>query len=1782
NEFDNIWSKTLNDANLTKIVPDTFFDYLLDRTPVSHQVTKHPQIIKYREDCGRIFWELHQITLLLNITTVEGLTSIHTRMPLEILKQRTPKFGIKTTLKNLGTVLIFDGFIYFLNDQLLFDRNMLLMAKDTIGARFQTLLSIEVRYDDHYTDQSGINLCAVYHVLDRILMSDKEKAYDVVKMVEPICNLKLSEMARKMRPNIPEFPKFKLHVQKSIDELSTKIPRAAALYQLIMGMTHVEDVLTIFGSFRHWGHPFIDYRTGLNKLYEQVTVQKDIDTEYAGVLASEFAKKILITKYKETKSWSLNIDDLDPDHPLTPAFVSMRLPDPEEVISAGHTWHLLPLKPCYEIPDMIDPSNIYSDKSHSYTRKELKAHLQSNSGSRVPSHKVLKTFISRKATCWPEFLQRVNDHGLDLDSLIIGLKAKEREIKKFGRFFALMSWELREYFVVTEYLIKLFFLPLFKGLTMADDLTMLIRKMMDSTHGQGLKDEEYITIANHLDFEKWNNHQRAEATDPVFKVMGQFVGYPNLFVRTHEFFQKSWIYYADRGDQLQVIGDQIKSKGQERFCWNGQPGGLEGLRQKGWSIISLLIILIEGDISNTGIKCLAQGDNQVICTQYKPNPTLNAEHKEAHILNIIHNNNQILERIEAGTKKLGLIINRDETMQSADYMTYGKLPVYRGNFRCLEGKRWSRVLCVTNDQLPTFGSIMSTISSNALTVSHFSESPINPIYHYNLLGNFGRIMNEYFNPATQSILSSQLKRPALIKTKEFKIATLYLDPSFGGIGGISLTRFLIRTFPDPITESLSFFKIIASHTSDRDISQLFINFGHPPLAEPSLTNFCKLMEDPLSLNIFRGISSKTVLRNEIKDQLIDHIGSISNEVVKLSVLYIKQSEPILNNFLYNISPLFPRFISQFKSSSFFGIADSVLGLFQNSKTIRNYYSRALGKKIDMTILKGELVSVANLIKHCGKKNLGNTLWKCSSTQADHLRRQSWGRPVLGATIPHPAEMIGKVCRLQPGCKDCSDQKKTQMYITAMLPKGLWNYWDYKGPLPAYLGSSTSESTSILRPWEKETDIPLVKRASDLRKAIGWFVEDGTPLADAILDNLKSLTGEDWDSSGPGFFRTGSALHRFSCSRQPSGGYSAQCPVKSTWMSITTNTLVDLGEKNHDFMFQALILYVQALVGELHDNNPSQGWYHGHISCLDCLREILEPHLQSAYRYSPPDLSRVLEKWKPASSSWSRTIPRYQLLPKNWGFLSGKDKSYHIGRAEGFLYAEKVLHRQQHIQSNSLFPLTLQRRIDPESYMEGLVDGIMRDVSLSIIFRDRIKTRSGYLPGFIGKCLHLIYKISEDDCLVSLWRAEKFEKLFSSIPRKIPPSYPTSNADLGALGRNFLRYKFHSFTLSSRQDKISELVGKDVWIFADINHSLVIGLMALSQKILPYIYRNELSARDKEYIRSTKKVIQELRGVRTDIDLILPLIKDSSTNIYGTDSEVRHAAKSIVPDEPLITSIESQPKLWGAEYVCPVDLVTVYPTIHKARSSCQLSVPRIQDPLISGLRLFQAATGAHYKVRSILAALQVHPRGAICGGDGSGGISSMILRTYPACRVIFNSLLDLTVSALRGSEPSPPAAIGCIPNLKLNCVNYNDAWQHPNDLSEAQTWRYFTDIRRQRKMKIDLIILDMEVSEEKIHMAIMERVSEFCHLLLESGGTLIFKTYLKLILNTEQSILHKLINRYRSCQLAFTSLTSSHSSEVYCIFHGPKLSKTPDPCYPDILAMVGLLSTSPSQCTREME
>ena len=496
---------------------------------------------------------------------------------------------------------------------------------------------------------------------------------------------------------------FQHHLSEKIKDLnSDKGVDITELAEFIDSQDNPFVVNNLFCSFRLFMHPFIDFEAGLIKRHKQVNLDKDIDHEYAECLASDLAFRIIDNHFQKKKQWPVDHSRMSDTHPLKKLVEHSVWPNSSAIQAFGDKWHLLPMTPCFDLPEHIPPATLYGDKSHSMQRTEVLQWVKNHSRGSIPPKKVLQTVLQQPATDIPAFLRKVNDSFFSIEDLLIGLKPKERELKIEGRYFALLTWALREYSVVTEYLIKEQILPLYQGLTMRDSMIEVLKKMMGGSDGQGLTTYEKIGIVNHIDYSNWNNHMRVESTGPVFKVLGSAWGLPHLFTATHRIFEESTIHYSERCDLLKVEDDQLVNSTDTLVCWKGQKGGLEGLRQKGWSLLSYLILERESRNRNTQVNKLAQGDDQIVRTLYKLPTCHDTEVLSQHIRDVIRHNDHIMDGVTRGSTKMGLVINRDETLQSAEILCYGKKILFRGNLLPPDCKAMFCKICTEIHILHTF------------------------------------------------------------------------------------------------------------------------------------------------------------------------------------------------------------------------------------------------------------------------------------------------------------------------------------------------------------------------------------------------------------------------------------------------------------------------------------------------------------------------------------------------------------------------------------------------------------------------------------------------------------------------------------------------------------------------------------------------------------------------------------------------------------------------------------------------------------------------------------------------------------------------------------------------------------------------------------------------------------------------------------------------------------------------------------------------------------------------
>ena len=270
-------------------------------------------------------------------------------------------------------------------------------------------------------------------------------------------------------------------------------------------------------------------------------------------------------------------------------------------------------------------------------------------------------------------------------------------------------------------------------------------------------------------------------------------------------------------------------------------------------------------------------------------------------------------------------------------------------------------------------------------------------------------------------------------------------------------------------------------------------------------------------------------------------------------------EKTIFNFLFKITPFFPRFISEFYNSSIMGILNSLYGFFQNSRTIRLAYKASLSTEVERLTRSCEIKSLQLLQKPFQS---GWMMWNCSTTRCDELTKKSWkikDDQYVVRTIPHPAEMLSKPIRTSPFCPTCTKESPDSLksgYVSIEYSEGIPHDIEVSGDCPPYLGSSTRQSNALFHQFETYCDIPILKRAFQLRDVIGWFTDPDSKVARGILTNIASMFGEDSAKISETIkHRTGSGEHRFKNPRQSDGGFSAVSHNIPSWIQVISDNLL---------------------------------------------------------------------------------------------------------------------------------------------------------------------------------------------------------------------------------------------------------------------------------------------------------------------------------------------------------------------------------------------------------------------------------------------------------------------------------------------------------------------------------------------------------------------------------------------------------------------------------------------------
>lgn len=1650
----------------------------------------------------------------------------------------------------------------------LLTHDQLLMLQDTITSRWLTLKTFYWAGSKHIPDCPSVTeVLRIYRAGDNLLKGIGNDAYNLIKFLEP---LTIGLLQKSLDEGLGDSRGSVFLTQTVTDFYDaaekTWLPELAEeFYNSLRETARVQSLVQIYGLFRHWGHPIIAPAIGLKKLHNRGNTPIWVDCDFVNSLADDLAKQLLLAYFRQHQSWPPNTKIPPAVSPiLHQCFQENRLPTVKEHRLVGEKWRYVTYSRIFDLPAKIPIGMILEDKAHSRDLTELINTLKSKKRTPV-SKRLLITVLERSDIDIRRKLDEINVNGLTSEELVIGLKAKERELKTEGRFFALMTLSLRIYFVATEWLIAKYILPVFPEITMGDSFVSLQKKIFNITKTQTQSERSCVNFVVSLDYEKWNAHQRSESTRAVFEVIDQSFGWTAVVARTHEFFQKSIFYYADYKDLIQK-----DLKEDVPLIWYGHLGGMEGLRQKGWTTVGILLLRRVMRNHTVQMKVLAQGDNQVFSLLYKTNLQSTTTQYAQEVRKLRRKTEHILSEVIALSNKLGLPVKKDETWISRSIFLYGKIPVIEGALRASIVKIISRMYTVTNDAAPTLQNTLSSLLTSCLTLTQQTVSPILGIVLYHWYGwellSLGMDLNIILGEPLYHVINRKSCKMNNVSLGDrwrptgdnsqtsMALDLFYRDSILGGMGGSNLYRWLTRQFPDPLTEALSFAKLALLPSRRKPVHDMGLRFLNP-LIEINTTNFLRLIQDPTAIPIQGSTKSVNIIKDAVY-QYLDNATWVQNRVIQESLLIQKLETDQLQASMRSIVPCFPRFLSELWNATVVGRGGYYLGKL-TSTTSLVAMSRTKGRmNLGERIKRAELSLCKTWLKQVITRHDMDEP-ACISTLAQTLRESGWGLPVVGTTLPHPATQWQLEQSTKGACVLCTSEdpylrEHISIYVNPELtrdPRGL----SRPGCFIPYLGSLTSEDSSTSPYGMLTTDEPLLKNAVHLLRAINWIIEPDSDMHASILNLLSSLTNA-FDSGFPTCeqTRSGSGCHRFQAERVGGGSFPGVGFTALSHFCFNSNNLTVLGrgEENFAILFQGVISHFMSWLATLASCGKHLSVaYHIHPRCRDCLIPIPELWLRTNKPIQFPRFINSSEFFLDASDLDIYELPRMALTKSEFTEDDPENQALSCAIAILLSAVSQVKSSGDLLDSSDVINLSYFKAISPETFHKGLLCTFLMMEIMVLGRRGRLwKTNKHQLMNLmIQGAMSAINQPGTFSKLTMVFLIPQYWQYCISNALLSGSNFPLKHQD----GENTIRNWAYSALEdeSSVWEAICLISTRNFWVFYDLNTFKTVACYYIASEVctalvtdtaVPEELRSDLQQLDQGYPPKVKFGTPPIQ---------VSLATGKRVVIRYTSLTLKNAIKHI-PVSIVITP-RYQPRPWKCNMTASPHLLWDSTTMYRKELPPDNGVTHLfyQSIGIHSIRLVCRLTTTHMKIAPILSHIQPLEGVMYSVGDGSGGIAAHLLGRYKTSRVVFNTLIDHQDEILQSTGTVVPPAIYLLPESdRGRLLNGRECSTGYTDLTDPNTFVQLAAYSETAVDTVTLIICDAEPVEDTDFWEIYCNICSFARRISLSPDAWVI---LKLHLSRETSwdILLDSEKHWARLKILRSDYSRFGSSEVYACFNG---------------------------------
>lgn len=169
-----------------------------------------------------------------------------------------------------------------------------------------------------------------------------------------------------------------------------------------------------------------------------------------------------------------------------------------------------------------------------------------------------------------------------------------------------------------------------------------------------------------MDFLKWNAYFRNVLCQPFGRILDDLFGTRRIYTQSHHLYLRTNLLCNSRLCPPEY--DENLNPKDGPFCLAGQYGGLDGMHQKKWTIMTICLIYIAAARVQLRVNIICQGDNQSIIIVYQENQKNDKERLRA----------KFQRQLKLVFESVNWFIKTKETWMSKRLFEYGKVRYFNG------------------------------------------------------------------------------------------------------------------------------------------------------------------------------------------------------------------------------------------------------------------------------------------------------------------------------------------------------------------------------------------------------------------------------------------------------------------------------------------------------------------------------------------------------------------------------------------------------------------------------------------------------------------------------------------------------------------------------------------------------------------------------------------------------------------------------------------------------------------------------------------------------------------------------------------------------------------------------------------------------------------------------------------------------------------------------------------------------------------------------------------------